>query len=330
MAKVTIMIPTFNQAQYIEQCIASALAQDYPNLEIVVSDDSTTDETRQIVYQKFIQYPNLKYYRNEYRIGRVANYHITLYERATGAYVLNLDGDDWLIDNTYIRKAATILENNPDVVCVMAKARHFHQKENRLFDAEDYGSCSIIEDGNDYLYLNSTGKATFNHLTVLYRADRARQIGFYNKETTWTDSESIFRLICNHRIGIIDHPVGVWRIHGANESLKSYNDLKVDELFLVEESIADYYAQSHDRRPFQVNKWLNNWKYQHTVALTVKLIKQTQWITLFDFLMFLSRKHMVFFVLSLPKLILELSVRSIKYMTRRTREVIFPPFSERS
>ena len=326
MTKVTIMIPTFNQAHYIEQCIASALAQDYPNLEIVVSDDSTTDETQQLVHQKFIHNQKLKYYRNEYQLGRVANYHTTLYERATGDYVLNLDGDDWLTDEAYISKAAAILEKNSHVVCVIAKARHFLQNENRLVDAEDYGSLSFIEDGNDYLYLNSTGKVTFNHLTVLYRADMARRIGFYNKDTIWTDSESIFRLICNHKIGIVNQYVGVWRLHGANESLKSYNDLKVDEMFLVEESIAGYYANSADRKPFLIRQWLNNWRYQHTVAMMVKLIKQSQWMTLFKFLKFLSKKHMAFLILSLPKLILELSVRSTKYLTRKTRAFISPAF----
>ncbi|MGC8706738.1 MAG: glycosyltransferase family 2 protein, partial [Desulfurella sp.] len=87
--KVTIAIPAYNQAKYIKQAIDSALNQDYPNLEVIVSDDASLDDTRQIV--KEYNDKRLKYYRNEKNIGRVANHRKLLYEYATGEYVLNLD-----------------------------------------------------------------------------------------------------------------------------------------------------------------------------------------------------------------------------------------------
>jgi len=46
---VTIMIPTYNQAEYIGEAIASALAQTYPVLEVLVGDDASTDDTPQII-----------------------------------------------------------------------------------------------------------------------------------------------------------------------------------------------------------------------------------------------------------------------------------------
>lgn len=77
--KATIMIPTYNQPQYIMQCVESAMAQDYSNLEIVISDDSTNDETEKIIKEKYIQDPRIKYFHNIVRLGRVGNYHHTLY-----------------------------------------------------------------------------------------------------------------------------------------------------------------------------------------------------------------------------------------------------------
>ncbi len=47
--KVSIMIPTYNQQKYIVRAIESALSQDYPNMEIVISDDNSPDETQAIV-----------------------------------------------------------------------------------------------------------------------------------------------------------------------------------------------------------------------------------------------------------------------------------------
>jgi len=315
------MIPTFNQAQYIEQCIESALAQDYPNLEIIISDDSINNETQEIVRQKYVHNSKIKYYRNTLRLGRVKNYHVTLYERATGDYVLNLDGDDWLIDNSYISQAAEILDNNPDVVCVMAKVKHFYERENQLVDGGDYASLSSIIEGNDYLYLNSLGKVTFNHLTVLYRAKNAKKIGFYNKETTWTDSESIFRLIYNQKIGLINQRIGVWRIHDSNETKHPYNNLNIEDIFLVEQSVSDYIALNNCHKSFPVNKWLNNWKYRHTIKFIVVLIKNAQFKRLFKFFFYLLKKHKIFLTFSLPRLTFEIGIKSYRYIIRKTKEV---------
>ena len=119
MAKVTILIPTFNQEKYLAQAIESALGQDFENLEVIVVDDASTDGTENIV-QGYLNKDGFKYYRNEKNLGRVANYHHGLNDCATGDYILNLDGDDWLTDCQFIKDAAGILDNNLDVGFVAA------------------------------------------------------------------------------------------------------------------------------------------------------------------------------------------------------------------
>jgi len=68
------MIPTFNQANYIEKAIESALKQDYENTEIIVSDDASNDNTETAI-QKYQNINNLYYHRNSVRLGRVKNYY---------------------------------------------------------------------------------------------------------------------------------------------------------------------------------------------------------------------------------------------------------------
>ena len=60
MKKVTIMIPTYNQAKYISKAIESALNIDYSNIEVIVSDDCSTDNTEEVI-SKYLEDNRFKY-----------------------------------------------------------------------------------------------------------------------------------------------------------------------------------------------------------------------------------------------------------------------------
>ncbi|MBE6181195.1 MAG: glycosyltransferase family 2 protein [Rikenellaceae bacterium] len=75
--KVTVMIPCYNQENFIAQAIESVLMQDYENLEVVVADDCSTDQTGEIAqrYRSDLRY---RYIRNAINRGRVENIAIHL------------------------------------------------------------------------------------------------------------------------------------------------------------------------------------------------------------------------------------------------------------
>src|SRR6516225_6395200 len=100
---VTIMIPTFNQVNVVSSALKSALAQDYPNLEVVVSDDGSTDGTEYLI-KKYSSERRLQFFKNSTNMGRVANYRNALYHYAQGEWVINLDGDDYFTDNRFVSK----------------------------------------------------------------------------------------------------------------------------------------------------------------------------------------------------------------------------------
>lgn len=91
---VTIGIPTYNRAELFERALKSALAQSYPNLEILVSDNHSPDDTPEVVFR----YPNprIRYIRQTQNIGMVGNWNACLKE-AKGQYFLLLSDDDILL-----------------------------------------------------------------------------------------------------------------------------------------------------------------------------------------------------------------------------------------
>lgn len=303
MKKVTIMVPTYNQPQYIEQCIESAIMQDYPNLEIVISDDSTNDDTEKIIFEKYAHDSRIYYFHNKVRLGRVGNYHHTLYEKATGDYVINLDGDDWFLDKAYISKASSILDNNNNVACVIAKIQLYHENEKNMEYGEGYRDIlDDIDDGGKYLSLVTHHKAPFNHMTVLYRREKAMKIGFYIKDTTWTDSESIFRLVCNSKIAFVNQYVGVWRIHGMNESSSHYKSIKIEDVFANDESIYAFCSKC-EKEPYGVSTWIDESMYHNAKGFIKYLIQAKQYERLLQFLKFFYKKYPKLFFISLLRVL---------------------------
>jgi glycosyltransferase involved in cell wall biosynthesis len=90
---VSILIPTYNRPVFFEEALKSALNQTYPAIEVVVSDDSTTDDTETLVRGYQQRFDNLRYFRNRPGLGAVENFRKCL-ELARGKYVNYLMDDD--------------------------------------------------------------------------------------------------------------------------------------------------------------------------------------------------------------------------------------------
>ena len=124
--KVSIIIPCFNQCKYIGEAITSALTQTYTNVEIVIINDASTDDSKSIIENFAQKYKNIVFLNNEENKGVVYSRN-TAIDAACGEYILPLDGDD-KIEPTYVEKAVKILQNNPKIGIVYCKAKLFGNK----------------------------------------------------------------------------------------------------------------------------------------------------------------------------------------------------------
>jgi len=210
--KVTVMIPTYNQAEFIRQAITSALTQTYPNLEVLVGDDASTDQTSEII--KKIENPKFRYIRNPANLGRTENYKNLLYNHATGDFVINLDGDDYYTDSNFISEAISLINEDPDTVIVAATARKLGSKFDHAAELPNVKDLS----GMTILRFLPNHKYFLMHMAVLYARGVALEIDFYRSPTISSDWESLYRLALRGRVKYLHSTIGVWRIHGVNET----------------------------------------------------------------------------------------------------------------
>lgn len=104
----TIAIPTFNRAKLLPRAVVSALAQDYPSVEVLIVDNASTDETEDICRALVDQHRHIQYMRQPFNTGPVNNFETGL-RKARGYYFMWLADDD-IITNNYLRRCIEELE----------------------------------------------------------------------------------------------------------------------------------------------------------------------------------------------------------------------------
>jgi Glycosyl transferase family 2 len=109
--KFTIGIPTYNRARILRRAIESALDQSWPDVEVLVSDDASTDGTAEVV-RSFGE--RVRYHRNPQNIGNWPNF-VRLAELASGEYFSWLQDDD-VIHRDFVRRASEAFARSDDIV----------------------------------------------------------------------------------------------------------------------------------------------------------------------------------------------------------------------
>ena len=132
---VSIGLPVYNGERYLAEAIESLLTQDYKNIEIIISDNASTDTTQQICQQYQQRDSRIQYSQNKTNIGASNNFNRT-FTLAKGEFFMWAAYDDFW-DQTYIRKCVQKLKQHPEaIMCV---------SESEMIDEEG----KVIGNGNE-------------------------------------------------------------------------------------------------------------------------------------------------------------------------------------
>ncbi len=129
-AKVSIIIPCYNIAEHLSKCIESVLAQTYPDFELLLVNDGSTDNTLKIIEAFAEKDMRIKVFTHENKgVSYTRNVGI---ENAKGEYLMFIDGDDYVKDD-YIEKLVASAEEGSWPLCGMINVRNGNIKENEHF-----------------------------------------------------------------------------------------------------------------------------------------------------------------------------------------------------
>ena len=212
--RISILIPTFNRAGMLSAAVASALAQTWENLEVLVSDNASTDATPQTM-AAFTTDPRLSYHRNPVNVGLVANWR-QLLDRASGDYFLLLSDDDELLVPTYLATAAALIQAHPDLALVYANGCILDTRtgERRELCLPFQG---VQPGGRIFASRDRVRPQDFTLCNVLFNRSLALQVdAFANPHNLCCDSELFLCLCLLGRVAVVEDEVSLYRMHSGN------------------------------------------------------------------------------------------------------------------
>jgi len=204
MSTVSVIIPAYNQGHYLAEAIQSVLDQTHQDFEIIVVDDGSTDDTRQIA-ERFSD-PRVHYvYQQNRGLSGARNTGI---RHARGAYLTYLDSDDQFLPEK-LNLLVTELEAKPEIGLVAGQAIPIDetgQRIGKMFNKPLPEDCADLLLGNP-LHVGS----------VMVRREWQETAGFFDETLrSYEDWDMWLRLaLAGCRMGWVARPVSLYRFHRA-------------------------------------------------------------------------------------------------------------------
>lgn len=214
---VSVAIVTFNQKHFLNECIESILSQDYPNIEIVIADDSSTDGTQEMLERYAAERPGkfkLALASTNQGITRNSNSALRI---CTGKYIAWMGGDDLMLPGK-LSKQVAYMEQNPSCGICYHDLDVFESESNRtlyLFSAKAKpreGSVDVVIKNQSFNGACST----------MVRAAKSPAHGF-NELIPYASDWLYWIEVLHHggTINYIDEVLGRYRRHNKNVTRES-------------------------------------------------------------------------------------------------------------
>jgi glycosyltransferase involved in cell wall biosynthesis len=221
MTKVSICIPTFNSGLYLEEMLDSIVAQTYGKIEVIISDNASTDDTLKIA-KRFQKEFGWKLNENEVNVGAIENFN-QLVEMASGELVAIYHADD-IYSPFIVEETVNFFGEHAEVGLVATLGHEIDSLGNtrreinlpptlrgdNVFHFNEIFGAILRQ--NDYFLITpsiTVRKVAYNYCGSFDRTNRYKSA---------SDYEMWFRLMQRYKTGIVCEPLIRYRIHDRQGS----------------------------------------------------------------------------------------------------------------
>lgn len=225
---VSIIIPIYKVGPFVRKCLESVASQTYPNIETIIVNDATPDDSMVVVQRSLEGVPNVRIIELEENAG-LGNARNVGMDRADGKYVFFLDSDDW-IDETTIEKAVTKALAGDAQVVVIDFYKVNHATLTKAKDRTPYAGSEldVFDPKNRQSVLR-----VFNLAQIkLYQSAFLKENGFQFKSgIIYEDVDWTFKVMTTaNKVAIVDEPLYYYRVARPGSILSSKGSRHFDVL----------------------------------------------------------------------------------------------------
>lgn len=210
--KVSVLIPTYNYAHFLDETIQSVLEQTFTDFELVIVDNQSTDNTPEVI-EKYLHDNRVRFYRNETNLGLMGNWNRCL-EYARGEYIKFLCADD-KFHPQLLEKFVAVMDQNPNVSIVSSYNKWFGLRDKERippFQGLVNGRCateSLIRHRN-WLFAPTAN---------MFRGESLKKVGKFNPQLHFKlDLELYIRLLSIGDCYVIPEFLSYTRTHPDTQS----------------------------------------------------------------------------------------------------------------
>lgn len=217
MSKISVILPTYNYGKYLSTSLDSILNQTHQDIELIIVDDGSTDDTQQVASNYQDRFPNKVYYFYQTNQGPAAarNYGIN---QASGKFIAFLDSDDVWVSNK-LEKQLALFKQNPDMGIVFCDlTKKYKEKISKE-------KCFLKEKGYyPYIYGNDIFTNLISHMfiftsTVMIKKEVIQTIGMFNEQYhVGEDWDLWLRILNKYNAGFVPEALVLRQVHGDNIS----------------------------------------------------------------------------------------------------------------
>lgn len=224
---VSIIIPTYNRENTILRAVNSVINQTYTNWELIIIDDGSTDNTKEIIKPCLIDKRIIYYYQKNKGVCAARNYGIS---KASGEYIALLDSDDEFLERKLELQLKEMLDTNIDF-SLSNCFKVFDGQNTKIINVQ----CSFFPTKNEFL----CGKIPLSASLMVFKKKISYEFLFDEDLPATNDFDFLLRVLTKYKcIFIKNHVVKIHRTLNYNRISTNYK-IKIDSFKKVIKKIDD-------------------------------------------------------------------------------------------